>query len=227
MISVPVDKYDTVYVYEAQDGKQLVIKIEPQKVIEKKPKNENKGKIKLNSKEDTIIIDPGHGGPDVGATRNNVFEKDLNLDVAKKLYEILKKQGLKVEMTRTNDVNPTLQERCDFSNSRNAVVFVSVHTNASVNEGPNGIETHFYHDNSVDFATIVQKHLIEETNAYDRGTIKSMFYVINHTNVPSILVEMGYISNDKEREALQTEERKTQTAKAIADGIIEYLKGLK
>ena len=227
MISVSVDKYDTVYVYEAQNGKQLVIKIEGQKVIEKPQKKDNKEKIKLNSKADTIIIDPGHGGPDVGATRNNIFEKDLNLAVAKKLYDLLKKQGLKVEMTRTNDINPTLQERCDFSNNRPAVLFVSVHTNASVNEGPNGIETHFYHDNSVELANIVHKHLIAETNAFDRGTIKSMFYVINHTNVPSILVEMGYISNDNEREALLTEERKNQTAKAIADGITEYLKGLK
>ena len=231
MISVPVDKYDTVYVYEAQNGKQLVIRIEPQKVIEKPSKkdtkNDNKGKIKLDSKSDTIIIDPGHGGPDVGATRNNIFEKDLNLSVAKKLYDILKKQGLKVEMTRTNDVNPTLQERCDFSNTRNSVLFVSVHTNASVNEAPNGVETHFYHDKSVELANVVHKHLISETKAFDRGTIKSMFYVINHTNVPSILVEMGYISNDNEREALLTEERQNQTAKAIADGIIEYLKGLK
>ena len=130
-------------------------------------------------------------------------------------------------MTRTNDVNPTLQDRCDFSNQRQAVLFVSIHTNASVKEEPNGIETHFYHDNSIELSNIVHKHLISETKANDRGTIKSMFYVINHTNVPSILVEMGYISNDKEREALQTEERKNQTAKAIADGITEYLKGLK
>ena len=130
-------------------------------------------------------------------------------------------------MTRTTDVNPTLQERCDFSNERKSVVYVSIHTNASVNEAPNGIETHFYHDNSVELSNIVHKHLISETNANDRGTIKSMFYVINHTNVPSILVEMGYISNDKEREELQTEERKNKTAKAVAEGIIEYLKGIK
>ena len=222
---IPVDKYDTVYAYEAQNGKQFVLKIEPQKIIEKKPKLPEK--IKNKNKNDIIIIDPGHGGPDVGATRNNVFEKDLNLAVSKKLYNILTKQGYKVEMTRTNDINPTLQERCDFSNERKAILFVSVHTNASVNESPNGIETHFYHDNSIELSTIVHKHLVSETKAYDRGTIKSMFYVINHTNVPAILVEMGYISNDKERSALQTEERQNKTAKAIADGIIEYLKGQK
>ena len=223
-ITIPVDKYDTVFAYQAQNGRQMVLKIEGQKIIEKKPKQD---KAKLNDKNNIIIIDPGHGGPDVGATRNNIFEKDLNLDVSKKVYDILTKQGYKVEMTRTNDVNPTLQERCDFSNSRKAVIFVSIHTNASVNEAPNGIETHFYHDRSIELSNIVHKHLVAETKAYDRGTIKSMFYVINHTEVPAILVEMGYISNNKERAALLTQERQNQTAKAIADGIVEYLKGLK
>lgn len=167
--NIPVDKYDNVYVYEAQNGKQLVIKIEPQQVITKTKPKIDKSKVKLG-KNEVIIIDPGHGGPDVGATRNNVFEKDLNLDVAKKVYNILTKEGFKVEMTRTNDVNPTLQERCDFSNERKSVVFVSIHTNASINEAPNGIETHFYHDNSFELSNIVQKHLIYETNAFDRGT---------------------------------------------------------
>ncbi len=226
MLRIPLDKYDTLYAYEAQSGKQLVLKIEPQQVIEKAKPKVDKAKIKLG-KNDIIIIDPGHGGPDVGATRNNIFEKDLNLEVSKKVYDILTKAGLKVEMTRTNDVNPTLQERCDFSNERKSVLFVSIHTNASVNEAPHGIETHFYHDNSIELSNIVHKHLISETKAYDRGTIKSMFYVINHTNVPSILVEMGYISNNNERNALLTKERQDKTAKAIAEGIIEYLKGIK
>ena len=128
---------------------------------------------------------------------------------------------------RTNDVNPSLQERCDFSNERKAVVFVSIHTNASVKEEPNGIETHFYHDNSIELSEIIQKHLISETKANNRGTIKSMFYVINHTNVPAVLVEMGYISNDEEREALQSKQRQEQTAKAIAEGILEFLRGIK
>ena len=230
MFTFSIDKYDTVYVYEAQHGKQIVIKIEPQHVIERgtklKPKTIDKGKVILN-KGEVIIIDPGHGGPDVGATRNNVFEKDLNLEVAKKVYEILTKSGYNVEMTRTTDVNPTLQERCEFSNERKAVVFVSIHTNASVKDEPNGIETHFYHDNSIELSNIVHKHLISETKANDRGTIKSMFYVINHTNVPSILVEMGYISNDEERNALQSKVRQEQTAKAIANGILEFLRGTK
>ena len=69
--------------------------------------------------------------------------------------------------------------------------------------------------------------MISETKAVDRGTIKSMFYVINHTEVPAILVEMGYISNNAERTALLTKERQNQTAKAIADGIVEYLRGIK
>ena len=171
-----------------------------------------------------IVIDPGHGGPDVGATRNNIFEKDLNLDVAKKVYNILTKAGYKVEMTRTTDVNPTLQERCDFSNERKSVVYVSIHTNASVNEAPNGIETHFYHDNSVELSNIVHKHLISETNANDRGTIKSMFYVINHTEVPSILVEMGYISSQKDRGRLTQNSVQRKMAQGIYNGIYSYAK---
>lgn len=225
-ITIPIDKYDTIYAYETQNAKQLILKIEPQKIIEKKHKAAEKINKNLG-KNNIIILDAGHGGADVGATRNNVFEKDLNLIVTQKVYQILTEQGYKVEMTRTDDSNPTLQERCDFSNERNSAIFVSIHTNASVNEAPKGIETHFYNENSIKLSTIVHKHLISETKAIDRGTIKSMFYVINHTNVPAILVEIGYLSNEEERIELQTEERQNNTAKAIAKGIIEYLKGHK
>lgn len=224
MFTIPVDKYDTIYVYESQNAGQLVVKIEPQQVINKVKIKTEKQKVYL-AKNEVIVIDPGHGGPDVGATRNNVFEKDINLDVAKRVYDILTKAGYKVEMTRTNDVNPTLQERCDFANERKTALFVSIHTNASVNEAANGVETHFYKEDSIELASIIHKHLVFETKANDRGTIKSMFYVVNHTNVPSVLVEMGYISNELERDELQTEQRKDKTATAIAEGIVEYLKG--
>ena len=107
-------------------------------------------------------------------------------------------------------------------------MFVSVHVNSAVSTDPNGIETHWYHDNSKPLAEIVHKHIMKEfPNSNDRGLFKSKFYVINHTTVPAILCEIGFLSNDKERNELITDSRKQKTAKAIAEGIIEYLKKVK
>ena len=112
----------------------------------------------------------------------------------------------------------------DFSENEAPEIFVSIHVNSAVATEPKGIETHYYHDYSNNLAKIVHQHLVQEIDTKDRGLVKSKFYVINHTTVPAILVEMGFISNEEERAELITNKRKQKTAKAIAEGIIEYFK---
>ena len=180
----------------------------------------------------TVVIDPGHGGADVGATRANIYEKDITLEVSKLLENYLKKQGVYTHMTRDRDKTVELNERSDFSNSVNPDVFISVHVNSSVKEDIIGVETHWYHPQSLDFAKKVHAKIASSRNlskweTKDRGLFQSKFYVINHTNAPAILVEIGFISNPNERRELVKEKRQEEVAKAIADGIMEYLKDRK
>ena len=171
-----------------------------------------------------IYLDPGHGGADTGALKAGIAEKDINLDIAKKTAAILTKKGLHVELTRWQDSTVSLQERVEMANSKDTDIFVSIHINSSVKPEVYGIETHYYTENGYEVANVIHKSIMGKVTGKDRGLFKSKFYVINHTEAPSVLLELGFISNDNERNALLTEERKSKSAEAIADGIIEYLK---
>lgn len=201
------------------------------------PKEETKvEKIKKQPKEKTtistmkkVVIDPGHGGADSGAIGGGIYEKDLNLDVAKLVRDKLAKKNIYVYMTRTKDETLTLEDRVNYSNQINPNLYVSIHTNSTVKEDSYGIETHYYKDDSYNLAKIVHKSFASAKNVkkwetIDRGVFKSRFYVINHTEAPSILIEMGFISNLEERAKLIKNNRKEEIADSIAEGILEYLK---
>ena len=171
-----------------------------------------------------IVVDAGHGGSDVGATRAGIYEKDITLDISKRVADLLTNKGYHVEMTRRKDDTVSLQDRVLFTEEKNADLFVSIHVNSSVSEEPYGLETHYYTDESYAFAQEVHKSLAQKIDSKDRGLFKSKFYVINNSIAPSILVETGFISNTAERNSLVTDERKQKTAKAVVDGILNYIK---
>lgn len=176
-----------------------------------------------------VVIDPGHGGSDTGATRFFVDEKNINLDVARLLERELKKQKIHTYMTRETDKYLTLEERVLFSEEINPNLYISIHVNASTKEEIYGIETHWFRDESYELAEIVHKHMtskenLKKWNTIDRGLLKSKFYVINHTSAPAILVEIGFLSNEAERNKLLDKTRQEEIARAITDGIMEYLK---
>ncbi len=192
--------------------------------IKKSPQKKTEQSIPKKVKNKIIVIDPGHGGLDTGASRGNVLEKDLTLDIALKLRECLKEMGMKnIIMTRSTDKTLTLDERVQIANNNNADIFVSVHINASVKTEINGIETHYYSDNGYKVAKVIHKELMENISATDRGLFKSKFYVINHTEAPAVLLELGFISNEQERNSLKSEKRQINSAQAIAEGIVNYL----
>ncbi len=178
---------------------------------------------KLASIKRKIILDPGHGGYDPGANRDGIFEKDIALDVAKRVKKYLKQSGFNVLMTRNDDSTVSLKERMVLANKEKPDAFISIHVNASKNPKIKGLETHWYTMQSKSLAMEVQNQMVNNLVVPDRGIKNSRFYVIRNTQVPSILAEIGYLSNDKERAQIMTEERKEATAKAIADGIIGYL----
>ncbi len=188
------------------------------KIINKEPSISNLYKV---------VIDAGHGGSDVGATRDGIYEKNITLSIAKMLEDNLNDKGVKTEMTLDKDKTVSLQERCDISNNFEPDLFVSVHVNSSVNDAIYGVETHWWKANSKEYADTVHSSLAKNFTKWktkDRGLFKSQFYVINHTEAPAILVEIGFISNENERKLIITQKRQQEIAKAISEGIMNYLK---
>jgi N-acetylmuramoyl-L-alanine amidase len=221
---------NTLDIHAGADGKTIRIKEKTNRVITqvKEPVITVEPVVATTPKKTSgkryIVVDPGHGGSDCGATRNGVYEKDITLDVAKRTVELLKKKGYEVKMTRTADETVSLQERVEISEQINPDIFVSIHVNSSNSDSPTGLETHYYKDNSLQLAKTVHASLLNHVQSPNRGLFKSRFYVINHTTAPAILVEIGFISSPTERAQLVSESRKQATAKAIAEGISEYFK---
>ena len=207
-ISIPLNSDSMVSSYLGADGRTLKVKIKGPKSISSilspviSGMNQNNKDKGLKKK---IVLDPGHGGSDCGAIGG----------------------GYTVEMTRNSDVYVSLQDRVAFSEKADPDIFVSIHVNSSVKPEITGIETHYYHQESMTLAQTVHSSLASNINSPNRGLFKSKFYVINHTTVTAILVEIGFISNSRERAELIGEKRKQATAKAIAEGVENYFKQYK
>lgn len=226
-----INKNDVVKIEQSVDGKALRFTIAQGNISKETPAITAKPTVitekpadKKGAIKGKVVLDAGHGGSDYGAIREGINEKDITLDVTQRVASILKSKGYKVALTRKDDTFVSLQDRVTFSENETPEIFVSIHVNSAVATEPKGIETHYYHDYSINLAKVVHTHLAKEIDTKDRGLFKSKFYVINHTTVPAILVEMGFISNEEERNELISDSRKQKTAKAIAEGIIEYLK---
>lgn len=229
-LTIPLEVNTLVSTYLGADGKTI-------KVVTKAPKTTApkaaaaKGAVTvpviIPPGKRRVVIDAGHGGTDHGAIRDDTSEKDITLDVSKKVEDMLKKQGYAVLMTRPVDSFVSLADRVAMAEKFNPDIFVSIHVNSSVRPEITGIETHYYHQESLNLAQTVHSSLASAIDSKNRGLFKSKFYVINHTTSPAILVEIGFISNDNERAQLVSEKRKQATAKAIVEGVNNYFKQLK
>lgn len=235
-LTIPTGKDDVFDIHAGADGKTIRIKVKgssmqlaqrpTEKIMPVEPvvvPKQTQNTTKVSGKK-YIVIDPGHGGSDCGAMRNGIYEKDITLDVSKRVVSLLEKKGYVVKMTRTNDKYVSLQDRVTISEEFKPDIFVSIHVNSSNSDSPTGLETHYYKDNSLKLAKNIHAAMLNNINSKDRGLFKSRFYVINHTTAPAVLVEIGFISSPVERAQLVSESRKQATAKAIAEGIYEYFK---
>lgn len=186
--------------------------------------------------EKIVVLDAGHGGYDPGAiyTHDEVDyqEKVINLAVATKVQELLTAQGIRVEMTRDGDTYPTLTERADFANKLGAAMFVSIHTNSIENNNDaNGIEVYYSKTNNSDrygltskkLATDVYKNLIKNTSATQRGVKTEQHSVTRRSEMPAILIELGFITNKEEILKLSSSEYQELLAGAIAAAIIDNM----
>lgn len=214
-----------------------------------------------------IVIDPGHGGKDAGAVANGYKEKDINLAVALELANILKGYGYKVILTREGDEYVPLSKRARIANRSGADLFVSIHCNASIDNGADGLETYFLSESrtseeravallensavkydlgnlnptdevGIIVGDLIQTLLLEQSYklagyihgkaieyklSKDRGLKQAGFYVLKWVGMPSVLIEIGFITNKKEVEKLASKDYQKRIAKAIAEGIREFL----
>jgi N-acetylmuramoyl-L-alanine amidase len=174
---------------------------------------------------DTVVLDPGHGGHDRGASIGYVFEKHLALDTARRVEQLLKQAGLKVIMTRSRDVFIPLPGRAEAGNRYGNAIFVSLHYNYNRGGSGSGVETYHKHSSSYSLAAYIQAYLVQRTRMSNRGVKSASFHVIrNTTRNPAVLVECGFVSNPTERSRMMTGEFRARIAEGVAQGIVAYKK---
>ena len=176
-----------------------------------------------------VVIDPGHGGPDSGAVGiNGLRETDVVLDVSKTLTKLLLEKGVRVKMTRSNEVDLDLFPRVALANRTKADIFVSIHANASRGKkrNINGIETFYYSGwKGKLLAEKIQKEILKVSPwSPDRGVRKGRYFVIKRTNMPAVLVEIGFVTGRLDARRLDNKTHRRRVAYAVAKGILEYLK---
>lgn len=178
-----------------------------------------------------VVLDPGHGGNNPGAVANGVEEADNNLAVALKVRDKLAQAGAKVVMTRSSDVNVAtvgsslgeeLQARLDIAEANHADIFVSIHSNSNDDSSIAGAMTFFPSGKSDSLALDVQSELIKQTGAVDKGTSSATFYVLRNAVMPSILIEMGFVSNPTEAVRLADDSYRNKIALGVFNGIVKY-----
>ena len=176
----------------------------------------------------SIVIDPGHGGSDPGAIGiGGLREADVVLDVSKIVEKLLSERGVKVSLTRNNEVELDLPPRVSFANYKNVDIFVSIHANASRGKRRdiNGLETFYYRGwRGRLLAKKIQKQILSVSpGSPDRGVKQGRFYVIKNTRMPAVLVEIGFLTGRLDARRLEKNSHRKRVAYAIAKGILEYL----
>lgn len=174
-----------------------------------------------NVKDKTIIIDPGHGGKDVGTTgARGTFEKTLTLETANLLYDKLKATGANVYMTRTSDTYISLASRVAFAHHHNADAFVSLHYDSTLDRSVRGITSYYYHDDEL--AKAIHTSIINRTRLNDRDVRGGDYYVIRENRQNSALIELGYLSNPTEENIVTSGSYQQAVATGLFEGISTY-----
>ncbi|GAA3408352.1 N-acetylmuramoyl-L-alanine amidase [Paenibacillus hodogayensis] len=189
-----------------------------------------------------IVVDAGHGGSDPGAVGvNGLYEKNVNISVARKLRDLLTEQGYDVTLTRDSDDYISLSDRVAMTNKEKPDLFVSVHANSHTNANASGSLVLYYDKDfpqasypsseemaaltpqSKRLASLVQQYMVAKTGFADNGLVPSAAYVIRMGQVPSILVETAFLSNASDAARLADDSVRQKLADGIAKGVAAYL----
>lgn len=189
-----------------------------------------------------IVIDAGHGGEDGGAEVDGVLEKDINLSIAGKLSEILRLCGCRVTEIRDEDISvydsdaQTLREkkvsdlkrRVEIANESDNNILVSIHQNKFDNSAYSGAQL-FYSSNHDDSRVLAESirgaitSLLQKDNTRELKPASSDIYLLDHAEVPAVIVECGFLSNQEERSKLMDDDYQNEMAYAVAMGVLEYI----
>lgn len=216
---------------------------------------------------DTVVVDAGHGGDDEGAIgKSGLTEKEVVLDVAKRLAERLRAAELEVVLTRDRDVFVPLEARTSIANDARADLFLSIHANAARSRQPRGVETFFesleasdeaasetakrenaafgtsaregpaarvpailgdlMHRDSMresnEFAKLAHGELAERAKGPSRGVKQAPFVVLRGVQMPSVLVELGFLTNREDERLLRSASQREALAEALARAVLEF-----
>jgi len=168
----------------------------------------------------TVVIDAGHGGHDRGGIPGQrIAEKDMTLDVAQRLRNVLAASGYRVIMTRDSDVFVPLATRVAIANSYRNAIFVCIHFNATQRSGAGGIETYFYTRDSLPLASAIHYYVVGGAPSANRGVRRRGYYVLRKTSIPAVLVECGFLTNPTEAAYAQNASYRQKLAEEIAAGV--------
>lgn len=214
---------------ETNSGAVIGMKEKENEKSDKKERGEKQGEV---HKKRTVVVDAGHGGPDGGKTGvNGKLEKELNLIIAEKVKKLLEEEGIAVIMTREEDgwLAETrigdLKERVRIMNESKADLAVSIHQNSYHEESVFGAQV-FYYTTSGEgkaAAEILQNELLEiDPENKKREKANNTYYILKKTEVPTVIVECGFLSNHKEAEKLSDEAYQGKIAEAVVKGIKSF-----
>lgn len=177
-----------------------------------------------------IVIDAGHGGEDAGWGAEDLFEKDITLDIVTRLKEKLDESGIKVYYTRVGDENPSQEDRIYLANAVKADMFISIHVNYNEEDSEQyGTET-FYNSSffipgfgSVELADAVEREVVISINGKGNGLLEadSECYVLQNASVPAAQLKVGYLSNKQEAILLGKEDYRQRIADGIYNAILK------
>lgn len=187
----------------------------------------------------TIVLDPGHGGPDGGAVgKDNTQEKGITLEVAKITRDYLQQAGALVYLTREEDTDlagdisgysnrksADIRNRIKFIDEKEADMFLTIHLNALPSSKWSGAQTFYYPEfpENKELATTIQDEIIRNLENTNRVPLEiNGIYLLKYAQVPGALVEIGFLSNERERELLKDEKYQRQMAASIYQGVIRY-----
>ena len=170
-----------------------------------------------------IVIDPGHGGGDPGGiAQNGRYEKDMTIELSRRLKGELERLGAAVVMCRNQDENPSLQERCDIAEQAKGDMLISVHINSFFHSFASGTETYYYKPSDKLLSQLVHARMVSTLGFRDNGLKRARMYVLRNTSMPAVLIEPGFITNPLEFDRLNRGDVQQKLAVAIAQGIVDY-----
>jgi N-acetylmuramoyl-L-alanine amidase len=182
-----------------------------------------------SSRTPVLVLDAGHGGSDTGAVRSGVKEKNLNLDIVKRLNTLLKGHKIKVYMTRTTDKTVDLYSRSALANRVDADLFLSIHNNAGSSRTKGTMTLYYPSDTQTarglagrDIASIVQKELTSRLLTTSHGLYsRPRLAVLRTTNMPAVIAEVGYMTNKAELAKLNTTSYRQKSAEALEKAVLK------